>query len=143
MESVIRQITGMEIAPFVPMAPRALAPELAGPAHKGDLVAIGAWVNGRPVGLAVGRQGIRSEILSLFVRPEHWKQGLGTALFTALEEQLVRCGTTQIHLRYSTEMPAHQALERILVRREWPAPRRRWIIGQFDSALLERAAWGR
>jgi len=79
----------------------------------------------------------RPELLSLFVRPAARCAGVATALLAALERELVRRGATAIATVYTAGRPSIPALERVLEKRGWEAPRARTLSVRFppEAAL--------
>lgn len=73
----------------------------------------------------------RGELLSLFVRPAARCAGVATALLAALERELARRGETAIATVYTAGRPSIPALERVLEKRGWDAPRARTLSVRF------------
>ncbi|WP_204153711.1 GNAT family N-acetyltransferase [Leptolyngbya sp. CCY15150] len=109
-------------------------PVLHSMAENPSVVAVGAEVEGVPVGLAIAcldrsddsvnredDQPLQGQVLSLFVTPEHRNRGLGRLLLTHLETQLCDRGCQQLEIRYLSS-PQSPALEQILVQQQWFAP---------------------
>jgi len=90
------------------------------------LLTAGATHEGTPVGLALGAPQTGREpaaVHSLGVVPNHRRRGLGTALLGALERNLRQQGTSTVQASYRSSIEHRAALERILERRGWDAPR--------------------
>jgi len=67
-----------------------------------------ACVEGAVVGVAFVS---RNEVSHLYVAPRHHRQGVGTALFRAIEEGLRRTGHTELRLKSTaTSAPFYQAM---------------------------------
>ena len=90
------------------------------------LLTAGATHEGMPVGLTLGAPQAdceRAAVHSLGVVPNHRRRGLGTALLGALERNLRQQGTSTVQASYRSSIEHRAALERILERRAWDAPR--------------------
>src|SRR5690349_10051323 len=90
MDFEIRALTGVAPAVFARMAPKSLAPHLQNLAPDGVIIAVAAYAGGAPAGLGVARLGDLAEVLSLFVLPQYWLRGLGTALLEAMEGAMAK-----------------------------------------------------
>jgi GNAT superfamily N-acetyltransferase len=106
-------------------------------------VAIAASDSHKPIGLALAeiqpdRQS--AEVLSIFVEPTYRCQGIGTALFTRLEQELVSRGCTSANLVYITGQPTIPALERLLQQHNWTPPEPRMLVCKCNRKMLE-ALW--
>lgn len=85
-----------------------------------------------PAGAESGAESDRRpELLSLFVKPAARCAGVATALLAALERELVRRGATAMATVYTAGRPAIPALERVLEKRGWDAPRPRTLSVRF------------
>ncbi len=73
----------------------------------------------------------RPELLSLFVKPAARCAGVATALLAALERELVRRGATVVTTVYTAGRSSIPALERVLEKRGWDAPRARTLSVRF------------
>jgi GNAT superfamily N-acetyltransferase len=85
------------------------------------LMAIGATLEGQPVGLIIARyqpDEHQADILSLLVDPAHRHKGIGTALLIKIEEILTEYGCQQIDLIYNFN-PTATSLEQILKHQNW------------------------
>jgi GNAT superfamily N-acetyltransferase len=105
-----------------------------------EVVAVAAFCDGRPVGLALGGQppgGGPAELGSLFVERAYRGQGLGGALLAAAEEELARRGARQLRLEYHTAMPARGPLEKLLLRRHWSEPQAVMLRCQADDRTTQ------
>lgn len=107
--------------------------------------AIGALRERRPVGLVIGELPIEGEqapeVLSLFVDPETRRQGVGTALIGAAEEEVLRRGFGEIAAVYMTGKPSIEHVERILAARGWNEPETRMVSVRFTMKELTAAPW--
>lgn len=89
----------------------------------GGLVAVGATLDGWPVGLAVARQTqpTQAELLSVMVRPAHREKGIASELLASLEKALVRRGVRAVTGVFPDRAPTVAALERVLAKNGWPS----------------------
>src|SRR5688500_2289325 len=106
--SVLRPET---VGPLVRMAPKAYQGLLRGKQANADVISIGGYAAGEPVGFCLGRVGEHGEIISLFVMPTHWRRGIGTAMLSKMEDEFSARGCRRAFARYSTEVPTYIALE--------------------------------
>lgn len=89
-----------------------------------DVIAIGAGVFSRPVGLGVlhvSRQDAATVgyIASLFVEPEQRRKGIGSALLAALEEEARERGCGEVHITYPAPGEQELPLDSFLTHHEW------------------------
>lgn len=63
-----------------------------------------------------------AEIISLLVLPAYRRQGIGTRLVAALEEELIKNGCTQIQISYRVTESNTFALELLLQKLAWTFP---------------------
>lgn len=127
----------------------ALAPLLRGLGPDSDLVAIAPLAHSgpvelagsvEPVGLGLARRdadGAGAEILSLFIQPPLWRNGLGTQLLESLERALFQLGCQRVRIGYSTG-PSSAALERILLKQRWQAPAPQMLLAQIGPGIAEQ-----
>ncbi len=116
--------------------------------ENGPGLRLAARYQGQPVGLAVAfpQQPPDAEVLSIFVVPEMRSQGLGTAMLQVLEGSLRDYGVERLQFVYPTGKPITPAVERMLGKAGWPAPRPRMLLftTRVDQASIERlqqAGW--
>lgn len=99
-----------------------------------------------PVALALAEMPVRaedgpSELLSIFVAPEHRGRGIGTALVAAIEQALGARGAASVEAVYTTGKPAIAAVERMFEKRAWDAPTLRTITVRFTMAEALATPW--
>ncbi|MEO8585512.1 MAG: type 2 lanthipeptide synthetase LanM [Acidobacteriota bacterium] len=108
-------------------------------------VAVGAWGNGEPIGLALAEiaegQTANAEGLSLFVRSAYRGRGLGIALLGAIEDCLARMGVETMGGTYMTGTPDQAALERVLEKSGWSKPEFRQLTMRFTLEGGRRMEW--
>ncbi|MEA5574318.1 GNAT family N-acetyltransferase [Calothrix sp. UHCC 0171] len=92
-------------------------------APKGNFLAIGIYLNTKPVGLILAKYLSTSnidhvEIVSIFIVPEHRQKGLGKELLTKIEEKLAQSNCQHIDILYSLNLYT-PILEKILGKLNW------------------------
>lgn len=127
--------------PLLSLLPATRHPE-QGDERRVQPIAVVARAGAAPVGLVLGEVPLDStggwpEMLSLFVREDLRGQGIGTSLVAALEREVEKRGFDGISTVYTRGKPAIEALERILWKRAWEAPRRRTLSVRFSPAAWE------
>lgn len=107
----------------------------------GTVIAVGAFADGRPVGLAMAKlNGLQSEILSVCVSTPFRSRGLGTRLLLEAEAVLRERGAQKASFIYVTCKPITPAVERILDKAQWPAPAPKHLVCTSDKRMYE-APW--
>lgn len=108
-----------------------------------SIVAIGASDSGQAVGLAIAeiRQSTVAEVLSIFVDAPYRSSGIGTALLRRLEAELVQRGCTSAELVYMAGKPTTPALERLLQKCCWTAPKPRMLVCKGQTETVIKAPW--
>lgn len=109
-------------------------------------VALLARVSAHPVGLALAELPVRPddglpELLSVFVAPEHRRQGVGTDLVRAMESELAARGANAVVAVYTTGKPAMVAVERIFETCGWEPPKVRTVSVRFTIAEALSTPW--
>lgn len=84
-------------------------------------LALGAWIDGCPVGLALTckENPTTQTLLSLTVAPAVRRQGIGLALLRALAAALPPLGVFACVTRYSDHLPGVAAFQATLARADW------------------------
>lgn len=128
---------------FLRMTSPAVAPRLRALSAQSTAVAVAAIEAGEPLGLAVAaaEKTPEGEVLSVYVKPERWNQGIGTRLLTRVEAELRTRGCTAAVIRYHTHAPSCAALERVLAKSGWPAARPLLTLTKIDLIITEQAKW--
>ncbi len=106
-------------------------------------LAIAAWFEGSPVGLALAEtpadvvEGGSAELLSLYVHPALRGAGLGSSLVLRLAEVLAARGMVRLTTVYMTGRPGSEAFERVLAKCGFGPPVTRTVTLRFtpDEAL--------
>ncbi|HJQ99309.1 MAG TPA: GNAT family N-acetyltransferase [Candidatus Polarisedimenticolaceae bacterium] len=104
-------------------------------------IAIGAHMDGEPIGLALGEVPLAAEgspeLLSLYVAPHVRGQGTATSLIEAFEDAVRSDGYDRVLAVYMTGRAGSAAVERIFEKRRWSAPEARTVTLRFtpDQAL--------
>jgi len=124
-----------------------LQPFLENLSTNGSLVAIGAVCSDQPIGLALAdvredtNGDYSAEVLSIFVVSSHRCRGIGTALLTAIENELYQRCCRKVLLVYRTGKPTTQALESLLQKRQWSPPQPRLLMYQATPKRMMDAPW--
>lgn len=109
-----------------------------------EAVAIAAWVDGEPAGLALAvhdRESDRAELCSLFVRQAYRGRGLAGGLLDRLDDALQAAGVRELVAVYMTGKPSIPVLEHLLAQRGWEAPERRMLVLRASYDTMARAPW--
>ena len=143
-------MSDIRYAPLEP-AEAALFATLTFPAYRSLLthpdapcVAVGALLDGRPIGLALARPPAgdgRAEVLSLFVEVAQRGRGVGTTLLGHLEGVLAAQGAQVASATYVAGKAVTPALERVVAKRGWLMPVPRMMVFKADIAELGNAQW--
>ncbi len=108
-------------------------------------LAVAAVANGAPVGLAVAElptdDGLVAELLSVFVRPEVRRQGIGTGLVAELCREIAENGHEVVNAVYMTGRPEIIGLEKIFWKLGWGPPDTRMTVLRLTAADLDRLSW--
>ena len=115
------------------------------------VIVVTATLQAQLAGVAVaGEAGApaTTQVLSLWVNPSFRRNGVGAALLQELVQDLAQSGQTTVELGFRDDWPGAEALEHILRRQDWEAPRvmRRLCTLNLMSSLSEsqwfrEAAW--
>jgi len=108
------------------------------------VVAVGASLLGRPVGLALSGllpSGNSALLHSIFVLPEHRRSGVGTALLAASERALADRGCRYVSGGYVAGRPSTVAVERLLGAGGWDPPETRMLLVESTPEAILRAPW--
>ncbi len=103
-------------------------------------------VNNQPIGLALAEirsDGRSAALLSIFVKPTHRQQGVGTALFDQLAAELRLRDCTDVHMVYTTGQATTPALERLLQKDNWTLPQPRMLVCRSTTDIIAHAPWMR
>jgi ribosomal protein S18 acetylase RimI-like enzyme len=110
------------------------------------VIAVGLIVGARPVGLALGTLlpgRSRCELLSIAVAPAMRRLGLGERLLAAWQTEASGRGATECRANYNETMPGRGALEALLAKAGWAAPRASGlvVIGRVGKMVEEVSVW--
>jgi hypothetical protein len=133
-----------EVPPaFLRMSSATLAPRLHDLSAASTTIAVAAMDGGVPLGLAVAASDKtpEGEVLSIFVKPERCRQGIGGRLLARAEGELKARGCTAAVIRYHTHAPSCAALERMLAKGGWSAPQPVLTLAKIDLIITEQAKW--
>ncbi|PEN13909.1 hypothetical protein CRI94_07585 [Longibacter salinarum] len=112
-------------------------------AVSGDLPLVGvvAVVGKRPIGIAVAAipsNASASTLHALSVLPAQRGQGVGTALLQRLEALIQTGGAEELQAEYRQSNSSRQALERVLEKSGWDAPRAKRKLYQGDRENIPK-----
>jgi GNAT superfamily N-acetyltransferase len=100
-------------------------------------ILIGVEMRGQPIGLAIAYPDPhenRTRLLSVYVRPEHRRRGIGTELVKAVEQETIEQSDNWIDTAY---IAPKEGLERVLARCGWEAPTLQLQILEAPFASLK------
>src|SRR5688572_22197445 len=105
-------------------------------------IAVGASVNGEPAGLALSHRspGGDARVLSIYVRPEFRRKGIGTGLLQFLEKILAAEGCGRAEIAYKLGTSGTSAFERLIRSCQWPLSGPRLYLFALDGAIMS-APW--
>lgn len=109
-----------------------------------SFVAIAASKDNSPTGLGLAKIHAAtqsSEVLSLFVEPNHRHCGIGMALLEELERELTIAGCVQAQMVYMTGQPTIPVLERLLQKSHWSNPEPRMLVCKTTIDRIVDAPW--
>jgi GNAT superfamily N-acetyltransferase len=110
---------------------------------EGNIIAIGASVTDKPVGLALAEilgDG-SAKLLSIFVEPNSRRLGIGTALVNNLENELILRDCKSIEIIYIADQSTTLALECLLKKCNWPSAKPRMLICKTTTDDMTNAPW--
>lgn len=141
----LKRLSSKELLDSASLALPSVRPMLAQGELGPMLIGIGATLFDVPIGLAVASLSKAdhrtAQIHSIAVAPEQMRIGVGTALLSWMERELVANRCTSIELMYLSEGPYTTAFERILCKNCWPTPTRCAFMGRTDYATISKAPW--
>lgn len=85
--------------------------------------------------LRPGRGG--AEVISLAVRADLRRRGLGKLLLAAVEGEMARRGEPSVELSFRSTWPSADAVRALVAARGWSVPRTRVLMAQTDTRILE------
>lgn len=135
--------TALEAMPFATMTFPHFRPHLSHLSAAGRFLALGAYWDGKPVGLALvlSPQNGSAELLSLFIAPDLRRRGIASALLAKSKEVLAARGASVLAAVWMTGTPGAVAFEALLRRQGWDSPQPRMIIYRADIESLSTADW--
>jgi len=108
-------------------------------------IAVGAWHDDRPIGLALGWRGTEdiARLVSVAVAPPHRGLGHGAALVARWESEARRLGAAWALCRFSNALPARAAFERLLAEQAWSPPKEveYRLAGRAGAMARQGGAW--
>jgi uncharacterized protein (TIGR03032 family) len=138
-------LTPANLAPYASLTYPSLAPGSAALGRiSGELLGLCALADGAMVALALAER--RSEggagLISLMVAPSWRRRGIGTGLLLRLQQFLASEGIAPLEVRYLANTLTTAALEPILARLGWQAPRIGRLLLKGEGSRLAAADWG-
>jgi GNAT superfamily N-acetyltransferase len=112
-----------------------------------SLIAIGAAFSDQPIGLVLANVReythgeYSAEVLSIFVASSQRCRGIGTALLTAMEDELHQRGCRKVLLVYRTGKPTTPILEYLLQKCQWSPPQARLLMCKATLQSIINAPW--
>ena len=141
-----RDMTFPAYQPLLGLRPVVLHPQ-EGANSKTQPIAIGAFLDGNPAGLAlVGvpmTVGDSPELLSIFVTPPARRQGIADRLLSEAETVVREEGFRRLGAVYMTGRPGIQIMERLLEAHHWSPPVSRMITVKFTVQEAMTTPWYR
>jgi GNAT superfamily N-acetyltransferase len=108
-----------------------------------NIIAIGASVNRKPIGLILAEisKNKSAEILSIYVKPTFRRQGIGTALLANLEKKLRLIVCPLVEIVYIAGSQNPHPLECLLQKFNWAKPDPRMLVCKTNIYLVADAPW--
>lgn len=110
-----------------------------------EIVAVVATYNDAPIGLGLAgltRGETQASLLSLAVAAAYRRQGVATALLSALMPQLGAAGADGVHAIYTAGQPSTPAVERLLQRSGFSPPQPRNLLCTAEAQILRAPVLG-
>ncbi|MGI8743217.1 MAG: GNAT family N-acetyltransferase [Bryobacteraceae bacterium] len=110
--------------------------------HNPLALAVGAYVSGRPAGLALGFQPTsdKVDLLSLFVEPPYRREGIGAEMLRAFESESERRGANRVAACYTADLSRGDELGMLLSRSGWLEPAPRMLVCHAGKKIVT-APW--
>ncbi len=109
------------------------------------VIAMGATLLGRPVGLALARIFAGSDktahLLSIFVAPSQRRVGVASSLMAALESELRALGCERLFGNLIAGSPESEGTDALLRKCGWSAPRLQRLICEGDVERISQLPW--
>ena len=138
----IQRLTGFNAFSYRSLTFPSFQPYLQNLLVGGNLIAIGAADGDQSIGLALAelRPDGSAKVLSVLVRAPYREQGVGTALLTHLEQELISSGVSTVTIVYADGKSTNQALEQLLHTCGWSPPEPHKLICRCTQAM-QYAPW--
>ena len=108
------------------------------------LMAIVATHQGVPIGLVLAEYSSShssAKVLSLFVQPAHRREGVGETLLSNMYHVAARQGCKGLEIAYQADWPNAIAMERMLRKHSWSAPRASMLLCKGTMQDIASADW--
>ncbi len=143
---VMDRTSGLEkTVPFLPMTFPSFRALLTNQDKIAHPVAVGALLDGEPVGLALGGLPFvpdrAPELVSLYVAPEHRRSGIASELLVRLEQEMAARGCTEIETVFTSNKPGSREFAALLAKYGWSVPEMRMLLIKLDIHSLRTAHW--
>lgn len=143
---VLDRASGPEATtPFMSMTFPSLRALLADQDKAAHPVAIGASLDGEPIGLALGGLPTTTDrlpgLVSLYVAPAHRNGGIARILLAHFEREMAARGCTEIETVFTTNKPGAAEFAAVLAKRGWSTPEMRMLLIKLDIHSLRTAHW--
>lgn len=140
----LTELKGLAWLQYLEMTFPSYQPALQSVQFDDSIIAIGASVEQKPVGLGLARFYPEEEaaiILSIFVEFPYRCQGIGTALLAYLEQVFKQRGCRYVELVYTSDQTTTPSLEHILKKAGWTPPELRVLICKAIKEQMIQASW--
>lgn len=137
-------LTPANLAPYAALTHPSLAPgSLALERISGELLGVSAMAAGAMVAFAIAERQADggAQLLSLKVAPTWRRRGIGRGLLRGLMQFLVSEGVGLLTVRYRATPLTTAALEPMLARLGWEAPRTEFVLLEGRAARLAAVGW--
>ncbi|MCH9648185.1 MAG: GNAT family N-acetyltransferase [Deltaproteobacteria bacterium] len=141
-----RQMTFPAYRPLLDLQPAVLHAD-EGVDRKTQPIAVGAFLGGEPLGLALAGipMGIHDdpELLSVFVNPASRQQGIANLLLSEIETAVRDEGFRRLVAVYMTGRPGAVIMEHLFEKHHWAPPETRMITVKFTVREAMTTPWYR
>ena len=140
----VYQLTPATLAPYASLTFPSLKPgSNAVQRIRGELLGISANHKGQMVGLVIAECHNQQQafVVSLMVKPEWQRKGIGTRLLAHLSLFLQREGLKHLSVRYQASLQGGSTMSRLLKRLNWQKPQQEFLLLQGQANQLAQIDW--